>query len=131
MHSKSQTLKSLPLINLVFIFSFNFQGHGKSFGGGELIINDFKEFHQTSWSFVNTIMKLNPKLEGLPIFFIGTSMGGSIILEMMLNKPYFFPEINGLIPVAAAIDVVDKPNQLIFNALYYLSYAIQSMPVQY
>eukprot|EP01080_Neovahlkampfia_damariscottae_P001721 gene1721-490_t len=113
------------------VFAFDQIGHGKTFGGKDLCIADFNEFHQTSWSFINGVMKENPSLEGLPVYLIGESMGGAIILEMMLNKPFFHPEITGILLMAAAIDVTEKPSSFVFNALYFLSNVIQSFPVSY
>jgi esterase/lipase len=66
---------------------------------------------ESSWEFVENIITNNSKYKNISIFLIGLSLGGSIVLDMIINNPNKL-EIKGYIAVSPIISFLNYPNFL-------------------
>lgn len=65
------------------IYALDHRGHGRS-PGPRGHINSWEEFREDVWAFVRKVSEAEP---GLPLFLMGHSMGGLIVLEYALHYP--------------------------------------------
>jgi esterase/lipase len=73
-----------------------------------------------SWKILENFITHNgKKLNDCPIFLWGESMGGAIVTEMMMNQPYFAPEIYGIILSGPMIEIIDQPNVVLKGLLSF------------
>lgn len=93
------------------VFAFDQIAHGKSYGGGQLLIYSYKDLYEIGWSFIEKMYeKFSEKFKELPLFLAGTSLGGATIIEMMLNQKNKDLKVSGVILIAPAIISPQKPN---------------------
>lgn len=98
--------------------AFEFHGHGKS-DGTRCMINDFNDL---LIDLDTVITHINQKFVGKKIFICAESMGGAVAIKYLINKPN--NKISGLILLSPLCGIDDhlKPNKLVLNLLYYISY---------
>lgn len=100
--------------------AFEFHGHGKS-EGIRCMINNFDDLIDD----LDVVIKhLNVKFNNKNIFICAESMGGAVIIKYILQRIHH--NIKGVILLSPLCGIDDhlKPNKLILNLLYYMSYLL-------
>lgn len=84
------------------IYGFDLRGHGRS-PGQRGYINSFEEFREDVHAYLKMICEKEP---GLPLFLLGHSLGGLIVLEYVLHYP---EGLQGVIASGPAVGKVGLP----------------------
>ena len=98
------------------IYSFDLRGHGRS-SGQRAYINSWSEFREDLKAFlelVNTEL-VNTENSDCPIFLLGQSLGGTIVLDYVLHYPNKF---QGLILCSPALGVSISPLKLAIGRIF-------------
>lgn len=84
------------------MYSFDHRGHGRS-PGQQGYLNSFDEFDQDVRAFMEMVAR---REAGKPLFLLGHSMGGCIVLNYIIRHP---DPLNGVIASAPAVGALDIP----------------------
>ncbi len=83
------------------VYSFDLRGHGRS-PGPRGYVNSFAEFREDVKAFLEFIHEQEP---GCPVFLLGHSTGGLIVLEYVLHHPEGLVGVVASAPMLAQADV--------------------------
>lgn len=83
------------------VYAFDLRGHGKS-PGERGVIDSFEDYLRDLGRFVERVNKREP---GLPVFLLGHSLGGSIVVSFLLKHRH--PYIKGMVLSAPALKISD------------------------
>lgn len=92
------------------IYSFDLRGHGRS-PGQRGYINSWAEYRSDLTAFLDLIRTKEPDL---PLFIIGQSMGGTIVLDYVLREPN---QPKGLIVMSPALGLRVSPQKLAISKM--------------
>ena len=84
------------------IYGLDLRGHGRS-PGQRGYINNWRDFRSDVQSFLHLIAERHP---GLPIFIWGHSLGGLVVLDVVLRCPSEAASLSGIIITAPALGPV-------------------------
>ncbi len=90
------------------IYSFDHRGHGRSAKKLGAHVNNWAEYRSDVQAFLQNVRQQAPDL---PLFLMGHSMGGLIVLEYTLHHP---EGLQGVIASAPAVGAVDASPLLLF-----------------
>lgn len=90
------------------IYSFDHRGHGRSAKKLGAHVNNWAEYRGDVQAFIQYVRQQAP---ALPLFLMGHSMGGLIVLEYTLHHP---EGLRGVIASAPAVGAVDANPLLLF-----------------
>ncbi len=90
------------------IYSFDHRGHGRSAQKLCAHVNDWAEYRSDVHAFLQMVRQ---QAAGLPLFLLGHSMGGLIVLNYTLHHP---EGLQGVIASAPAVGAVDANPLLLF-----------------
>ncbi len=90
------------------VYSFDHRGHGRSCEKLGAHVNSWSEYHKDVGEFLKLV---RGKEADLPLFLMGHSMGGLIVLEYALDHP---EGLKGVIASGPAVGAVDAPPVLLF-----------------
>ncbi|XP_035130648.1 monoglyceride lipase isoform X3 [Callithrix jacchus] len=90
----AQMLKGLDLL----VFAHDHVGHGQS-EGERMVVSDFHVFVRDVLQHVDSVQKDYP---GLPVFLLGHSMGGAIVILTAAERPGFFAGMVLISPLVLA-----------------------------
>ncbi len=94
------------------VYTFDLRGHGKS-GGEQAFVKDMNEYLEDVEVIYNTIPK------DLPIFVIGHSMGGQIVLNFMLHRKR--NEVKGVVLSGAALEIGEDITPLTIKIITFIA----------
>ena len=103
--------------------SYDQHGHGKSDPSGpKAVIDTFDGL----WDDLDIFMaRARERADGKPLFLLGHSMGGEIIVGYVLDRK---PEVKGLLASAAAVQISDDISPLLITVASVLSKIAPKMP---
>jgi alpha-beta hydrolase superfamily lysophospholipase len=87
------------------VYGLDLRGHGRS-QGQRGYINAWSEFREDLGAFLQLIQTQNP---GCPIFLLGHSLGGAIVLDYILRCPQKASILQGAIALAPTLGKVGVP----------------------
>jgi len=90
------------------VYGFDHRGHGRSADKPTAHVNRWSEYHGDVERFLQLVGEQMP---GLPLFLMGQSMGGLIVLGYALDHP---AGLKGVIASAPAVGDVDAPPLMMF-----------------
>lgn len=90
------------------VFSFDLRGHGRSSKKPVTHVNSWSEYLSDVKRFLKLVREEVP---GKPLFLMGHSMGGPIVLEYALESPN---EVRGVVASGPTVGAVDAPPLLLF-----------------
>lgn len=90
------------------VFGFDHRGHGRSCDKPTAHVNSWSEYHEDLGRFLQMVGEQMPNL---PLFLMGQSMGGLIVLGYALDHP---TGLKGVIASGPAVGDVDAPPLMMF-----------------